>query len=397
MLKRQQSMVRSRHSQTLFNLIKNHKEISRVDLTKITGMSGTSVGRIVNNLIEEGLVLESGHIEGNVGRKAILLRVNPNGAFMIGVHLDTDFIQAGVIDLHGNVIVSIQENIDIVRKKPEEILANVVDVIQELYKSIGAISTKILGVGVSIPGIVSWPEGKAINVPQFNWKNVEVRKYLEQSLKQEIIVDNQVKIALLGENVFGNIAGVENAVCLFVGSGVGAAVIENDLIMRGNQNALGEVGHITIDPGGPLCDCGRFGCLQAYICISALEKEAGTTIDNIFHASQNGETWAKSLIKRATEYTAIAISNIVCMYNPEVILLSGSMIEEYPNWRKEVEQIYKKYIFTALDESFEIRYSTLGAYSQIIGAGSLVLNNFLQMTTGEIKNNKPFIYSNLDK
>ena len=370
-----QSMMRRHHSLLLFNLIRDARQISRVDLAKASQMSGTSVGKIVKELMDYGLVIETGQTSGKVGRKPTLLQINPQGALVIGVDIDIDRITLGVVDLNGKVISRRDQAIDM-EQDDEAVLDGIADRILELIASNG--SSNIIGVGVCIPGLVSWPDGNVAAVPQFHWKNVKVREHLEEKLNLTVYVDNNVKTSLLAEYLFGSVKGLKHVVGIHIGSGLGSAVIENGEILRGVGNTLGEIGHILMDPTGQLCDCGRFGCLQTFICSTALEKQAGKPIAEIVAAANDNDPAAVRLMDRAGEYLAIAIANAICLYNPESVLLVGAMTEYYPQIVSKVEECLPKYAWEPLSRSFSLRSPQLGSDSGIIGGTALVLNEQLK-------------------
>lgn len=380
--KHDQRMIREHHLLLLFKIIKRNGPISRAELAKKTKMSATSASRIVKELIDQNFVEEIGQTEGNVGRRATLLKVNPNGALIIGINIDLECIEVGIVDLDGNVIMKRDGDIDLSRP-PMEVLDRVVAMVDEIKKQLGDLVHRVIGGGVSIPGIVEWPRGRVVMIPQFHWSNVEVRKYLEEKIGMTILVDNQVKAILLGESLYGCAVGVDNAACIFVGSGVGGAFMDKGEVIRGSRNIAGEIGHTTIDPNGVLCDCGRYGCLQTYICASALEKESGMPIQNIFEAEARGEVWAVKMLDRAAEYLAMAVSNVVCTYNPEVVVLAGTMINQHPEWAKRVEQKCERYLWDNFDRTLEIRYPHIGADAGILGASCLVLREFLESPIGK--------------
>lgn len=376
-IKHDQRMIREHHLLLLFKIIKRNGPISRAELAKKTQMSATSASRIVKELIDQNFVEETGQTEGNVGRRATLLKVNPSGALVIGINIDLESIEAGIVDLNGNVVM--KKNIDIdLSLPPTEVLDRVAGLVADIKEEIGELSNRIIGCGVSIPGIVEWPQGRVVMIPQFHWANVEIRKYLEEQIGMTVLVDNQVKAILLGESLYGSVVGVDNAACIFVGSGVGGAFMDKGEVIRGSKNIAGEIGHTTIDPDGSLCDCGRFGCLQTFICASALEKESGKPIHEIFAADERKEVWAVKMLDRAAEYLSMAISNVVCTYNPEAVVLVGPMIDQHPQWAKKVEQKCNRYLWDNFDRMLEIRYPHIASHAGIVGASCLVLREFLE-------------------
>jgi len=383
-IKYDQINVRKYHYFLLLGLIQKHKRISRSKLAELTKMSNTSVGKIVKNLIEDELVIEVGQTEGEVGRRATILEINPKGSYIIGVEIELNTINVALVSLNGEVIVKKHTECDM-KQHPEDVLDLISEEIITLTKQSGSkVANKIIAIGVSMPGLVSWPEGKALMVPQFHWDNVEVKAYLERKLDYVVYVDNDVRTVLLAENLFGSMTDFKDCACLYIGSGVGGAVMVNGEILRGYRNTLGEIGHITLDPNGMLCDCGRLGCLQTFICSSEIEKQTQRSIHEVFNAFEQGEDWAVRMINRARKYLSLAISNIVCMYNPKAVLLAGPMVQEFTALVEGVEALSNEHIWSPLKNSFQLIQPKIGENTGVIGASALVLNEFLRHTNNEI-------------
>lgn len=374
--KHDQSMMKRHHTLLVFRLIKRFGSLSRAELAKLTQMSATSVSRIVKELIENQYIIEVGESKGNVGRRAIMLEVNPSGRLIMGVNIETDFLEIGLVDLNGKVQHLTKEKID-KSTSPEVLLEKISQKINGMKEEHEGLMSKIMGCGISIPGIVDYRKGKILQVPQLDWKNVEVQQFLEKRINLKVCVENQVKAILLSESLYGNAVGIENAACIYVGSGLGAAYMEGGELIRGVNNMAGEIGHTTINPTGVLCDCGRIGCLQTYICSSALEKESGKPIQEIFSAKENNEAWATQLIERAAEYFALTISNVVNTYNPEVIILAGKMVEDFPEWVEMTKEKVMNYLWKIVDESDELKFHSIGEVG-VLGASCIVLKEFLE-------------------
>lgn len=218
--KHDQGMLRKHHLLLLLKTIKRAGTISRADLAKITKMSATSVSRIVKDLLDQNFIEEVGETEGNVGRRARLLAINPKGALMFGVNIELEFMEIGVVDLNGHIHYKEKRKLD-VTKSPEMVLNSTVEFLESVKKIYADYEERILGCGVSIPGIVDWPSGKVLTSPQFKWQNVEFGKFLEEKTGMSVLVDNQVKAILLGESLYGKAVGVESAACIYIGSGLG--------------------------------------------------------------------------------------------------------------------------------------------------------------------------------
>jgi len=383
-LKYDQGRVRKYHYFMLLSLIQKHKKISRSQLAELTKMSNTSIGKIIKELISDGLVIEVGQVEGEVGRRATLLEINSQGSYIIGVEIEWNAIKIGIVSLDGKLLENKHIKIN-AKQEAESTLNLIAEEISLLTDHVGfEITEKIIAVGISMPGLISWPEGEALIVPQLQWENVQIKAYLEGMIDYIVYVDNDVRTVLLAESLFGNMTEFQDSVCVYVGSGVGGAVMINGEILRGHLNTLGEIGHITMEPNGPMCDCGRLGCLQTFVCSSEIEKQSQKTMKEIFEAYQRKEGWSIRLIDRARDYLCLAIANVICMYNPKGVLLAGPMIQEFPILVQDIEKLTNKYVWPPLNNSFQIIHSKIGNDSGIIGASALVMNEFLRFTNDDI-------------
>ncbi|MBW7457444.1 ROK family protein, partial [Paenibacillus sepulcri] len=200
-----------------------------------------------------------------------------------------------------------------------------------------------------------------------------------------VAVDNELKVKALAEHLKGAAIGSRRTALLGFGNGVGSALILEGEIYRGETNSAGEIGHTTIDPSGMMCECGKAGCLQTYINISSLLSEANkirpiATIEELFAARQAGEGWAKYLIERALQYIAITVNNVVCMYNPDSVILSGELVDKFPAIYEEVEELCtKEIVWEPLRGSFRIFRSELNERGVMIGSGLLSQMRFFKL------------------
>lgn len=377
-LKYDQKNIREYHYFLLLSLIQKYKQISRSQLAELTKISNTAVGKIVRNLIKDELIIEVGQTEGEVGRKATILEINPSGGFIIGLEIDLNTIKIASVALNGKIIKKRFFSFDVLQAA-EYVLEKIATEISILVSEMSDEAVdKILAVGVTIPGLVSWPDGEILTIPQFNWNNIPIKDYLKEKTGYHVYVDNHVRAELLAENLFGSMVNYDDAVCLYIGSGVGSAIMTNGEVLRGHRNTLGEIGHMTLDPNGALCDCGRMGCLQTYVSSSEIEKQTKKSIDEVFLAFEQEEEWAVKIVTRAKEYLGIAISNIICMYNPKAVLLAGSMIQNFPVLTDNLEAFANKLVWTPLRGSFKLVKANNDLESGVVGASALVLNEFLR-------------------
>ncbi|WP_432402096.1 ROK family transcriptional regulator [Wukongibacter sp. M2B1] len=382
--KRDQEYIKQNNLKMILDIIKDKRSISRAEMVKMTNMSPTSVSRIVGSLIDLGLVKETEASSSGVGRKAILLDLDLESVMTIGVYINKHIINVGIVNFGGEILY--QDKIKLNSKDiyPEAIISKACSIIKQTIKDSKIDCSKIIGIGVSLPGIIDSKKGTVIFSASLSWENVNIAKAIENKLNIKTIVDNDVKLEALAESLYGVGKNSGKTALVNFGRGVGSALIIDGEIFRGVTNIAGEIGHITIDPNGILCECGRRGCLQTFIVEDNLIEEANKVkeivdIKEIFEASHNGENWAVSILERAVTYMCITINNIVCMYNPDTIVLSGSLIEAYPEILKAVEEKCKTLIWSPLRGTFKILYSKLKSESDIIGPATLALDTFLSL------------------
>ncbi|GGF64875.1 transcriptional regulator [Paenibacillus albidus] len=384
MKKHDQDFMKRQNRLTVFEMIKNHHPISRASIAKRTGMSPTTVSRIVGELTEQGYLLNSEQVSAGLGRKSTLLGMVNASVLAVGVELDRTRMSIGVVDLQGNMVCS-GKYPRVPEESAEQTLMHIGAAMEELVQQHTIDRTRIVGIGVGLPGIVDNEKGVVLFSVQLGWRNVALAEQLKELTGFEIAVDNELKVKALAEQLKGAAVGSSCTALLGFGNGVGSALILDGEIYRGVMNSAGEIGHTTVDPNGTMCECGKTGCLQTYINISSLLAEANRirpvgTIEELFEARQAGERWAVQLIERALIYMAITINNVVCMYNPDSVILSGELIDKFPDICDEVEQLYfSRFVWEPLRASFAFRRSMLSEEGVMIGSGLLSQNRFFAL------------------
>ncbi|MDQ6600494.1 ROK family transcriptional regulator [Bacillus salipaludis] len=383
MEKQDQLLMKKQNKNLVLEIIKNQSPISRMEIAKITGMSPTSITRIVNELHLQGFVKETELVTSGVGRKAVLLDVCDDVFFTIGVEIDKFIIKIGIVNYVGEIV----ELRRIPRLESEsyfETLEKVNMNLKELIEKNRIPHQRIIGIGVGLPGFIDNQNGVVKVSDQLKWKNVNLAEDLKQLTAFEVMIDNELKMKIVAEDFKGSAKNSHHAVLVGIGSGIGSAMILNGEIYRGDSNNAGEIGHTVINPTGNVCNCGKIGCLATYISEGAIVgdarkvKEIDSILD-VFEAYRNGESWAHNLMDRTTTYIALAVSNILCLYNPEMIILSGDTIERLPEIKQPIEQKCDLYIWEPLKERVKIVYSQLGEHGVVLGAAIQIQNLLLDL------------------
>ncbi|MBD2861161.1 ROK family transcriptional regulator [Paenibacillus oceani] len=384
MKKHDQDFMKRQNRLTVFEIIKNQQPISRAFIAKQTGMSPTTVSRIVGELTEEGYLLETEQVSAGLGRKSTLLAMVDAAVLSVGVELDRHRIHIGIVDIQGKVVASgtYPRAAD---ESAEITLERIGAEINRLTHENEIDCARLIGIGIGLPGIVDNDNGVVIFSVQLGWKNVRLAERLKEITGYDVAVDNELKVKALAEHLKGAAIGSNRTALLGFGNGVGSALIVEGEIYRGKTNSAGEIGHTTIDPNGMMCDCGKAGCLQTYINIHSLLAEANKThpvrtIEELFEARRAGERWAVYLIDRALMYMAITINNVVCMYNPDSVILSGELADKFPEiYQEVVELCITRFVWEPLRGTFTILRSELSEQGVVIGSGLMSQNCFFAL------------------
>jgi predicted NBD/HSP70 family sugar kinase len=382
--KHDQEYIKKQNKIMILNVIRNKRPISRADIAKITGMSPTSVGRIVSELEEIGLIKETELFSNGVGRKAMLLDIDAKSVLNVGVYLNRDITRIGIVDFDGNIIKDETIKYSTSGIAPEVVIDNLADYIEKIINESNVDIKKINGIGIGIPGIIDFKLGKVVFSAQLGWRDIDVASRITKKLNIRTTIDNTVKLKALAESSQKAFEDSHRIVLMSFGSGVGSALVIDGEIFRGNKNIAGEIGHTTVEPNGMLCECGRRGCLQTYIADSALIQEARKVSDvssvrDIFDAANRKEDWAINILDMTATYISIAINNVLCMYNPDTVILGGRLIESNPEIIDLINEKCEKYIWDPFKGTFKLVYSKLKNDAVIIGAAALSLNTYLDM------------------
>jgi N-acetylglucosamine repressor len=377
-LRGNRDLIRGINRSILLNAIKTQGSISRADLAHSSGLSPATVTSITGDLIDEGLVFEKETGDSNGGRPPILLALNPRGGFVVGVKLMENHAVAALTDLNATVLV--KETIGFSGERLETVIDSLVALVNRLIHQGDIRKKQLLGVGVGLAGVVDSSQGILRQSPFFGWKNTPLRDLLQTRLRVPVYIDNDVNTLTLGEKWLGSGLPVDNFIVITVGRGIGMGIVINGQIYRGKSGGAGEFGHIVVDPDGPLCDCGKRGCLESYLSDHALlataRKEVGEDVvnfDDLLQRANGGNAPAAMVLTRAGRLLGQEIANLVNILDPKLILISGEGVRMGEIFFSALRTAYKQHVMPGLVEDTEIRVIPWGDDVWARAAASVVI------------------------
>jgi len=394
--------VRRFNRSLVLQTIRAHSPISRIELTELTTLTPTTITSLVDEFIKYGLVKEIGNIKGGVGRSRTLISINSEAYYVLGIDLARISISAGIVDLAGNLLTVKRVSSDLNQHFPvtlntlEETIHSLLDEISPQIKE------KIIAIGIGSPGPLSPSKGVIISPPNFTgWSNIPLKEIMEREFGLPTFIENDAKACALGERWFGCCKNTDNFVYLAVGTGVGAGIIIDGDIYRGEGELAGEIGHTTIDINGPRCSCGNYGCLEIYTSVISLidriEKEEGLkslirdghieTLSSFYRSAREGNIRAVEILNDYCFWVGVGVVNIINTLSPSAVVLGReALINGSDLIIPRVEKVVTERSFFTTSQQTRILASSIGQDTGVIGAATIALQEFYKSPYEMIKN-----------
>ena len=375
----------------VLNVVKSQGPISRTKIARLSGLSLATVSSITADLIETGLVYEKGAGESSGGRRPILLCLNHQAGFVVGVKLMEHAVTSALTDLNAQVLHHRITPLIVPpgERKCDDVLPAVVQAVEATIVEAGVAQERVLGVGIGMAGLVDGAAGICRYSPFFGWQDVDITGPIADQLGMPAYLENDVNTLTIVEQWFGYGHGVDHFVVVTVGRGIGAGIVVNGQFYRGAAGGAGEFGHITLLEGGPPCDCGKQGCLEALASDVAmvrqaraamalgertsLEKMETLSLEKIVAAAEAGDRLARRLLADSGRWLGIGIATLVDVLNPQLIIVAGEGVHA-GEWRfGPMRAAIQSHAFNGLAAGLQIVIEPSGDETWARGAASLVL------------------------
>jgi len=302
--------------------------------------------------------------------------------YVVGVDVGGTNIKLGVVGPCGQVIVRNSFATKPFASSRIKLIAGLAREIEASIITAGLNKKQIAGVGIGLPGLVDYEKGFVRFLPNIpGWRGVHLKSILQKMIKLPVYVDNDVKIITLAESKFGAGKGVRNLVCLTLGTGVGAALILNGQLYRGEDNAAGELGHMPLNEHGPKCNCGGFGCFETYVgnralfaLASRMMGKPGLTTVDMFALAKKGNKKALLFWKKAGRHIGNGLVGIVNLLNPRLLIIGGGVSNNERFLFKTITETIVSRAMSLQGSAFKIKRAKFKDDAGIIGAYVLVTN-----------------------
>ncbi|SMQ66032.1 Sugar kinase of the NBD/HSP70 family, may contain an N-terminal HTH domain [Bacillus sp. OV166] len=365
--------------------------ISRADLSKATNLTRATISAQVADLLEEGLIIETQLEHFSVGRKPIMLSLNGQVGYALGIDLDYGQISFTLSDLLGGPVSS--NIIKINTADYTEILHLLIQQIKKFKADYTTSRYGIVGIVIAIHGLVTKDE-EIHYVPRFNWHDINLKRDLEREFDSAIYLENNANLSSFAERVFVH-HETDNLLCATLYSGIGLGMMMNNEFFRGNDGYAGEIGHMIVVPQGKPCNCGNKGCWEKYASESAIFEHLSKkrqiknlTYEHIQKWLNEGDVEVHELMEQFLFYLSIGLNNMINMYNPDVLVLDSELLRMYPDSLDKISGNLN----SSISHYRELMISTIGKESCVLGACALAIKHFLDVPMlnlpYEIKSNR---------
>lgn len=310
----------------LLELIRFNQPLARADLARLSGLRPSTVSKIVEQLVHENWVREGAVIKAARGRPSTMLSVN-SAMVTFALDMRPDRTILAVVDLSGRFLSreTIPSSSDMKRT------------VQQIGKRMRALREEHVGksfegVGVSIPGRVDPASQRVLLAPNMKWHDFDLKTALEQESGLQVEIDNDANVCLVSELWYGRLEGARNAVLVAVAEGVGAAILAGGAMQAGHNGLAGEFGHVSIDPNGPLCQCGQKGCWEMFASSRAPIRTYNSAgrgkvqdIYELIRLMDDGDPLATRAIREQAEALGRGLRLVTATLSPELILVVGDI------------------------------------------------------------------------
>jgi predicted NBD/HSP70 family sugar kinase len=353
--------------------------LSRADVAAATGLTRATVSTLVDRLVEGRLVAELPPAAAQrAGRPAVPLVPAPRSVVGLGLEVNVDYLGARVLDLTGDVVESRVMAGSFHDSDPAEVLGALGELARSVVAEVHDGGMRVAGARLALPGLVDARTGELEVAPNLGWSSLRPMPLLDlravDGSEIPVVIANEAKLAALAE-----LAGDVPPSFLYVSGdvGIGAGIVVDRRLLAAERGWNGEVGHVVVDPAGPRCSCGAFGCLEQYAGKEQILRSAGLPVDaslsELVELLQSHDGGARAAVQRAGQALGSALADFVNLLGVSTVVLGGVYTELEPWLRDEVLTVMGERVLAAPFVTLDVRAARAGQYAALTGGAREVL------------------------
>jgi predicted NBD/HSP70 family sugar kinase len=348
------SPLTGRASVVVFTTVLTEGPVSRVEVSRRTGLSSAAVTKAARPFIEAGYLEEhaaEGRPARRAGRPASPLSIRRDREFFLGVKITHEELIAVHTDLGADVLVSRHQRLD--SRHVSDVVDALASLVMTMLVESGARRERTYNLGVAVSGDIDRATGRVRYSPFLGWRDVELADALHRATGLVVTIENDVKALTLAEQWFGDGVGASSFALVTVGTGIGCGLVVNGGLVRGVHGVAGEIGHIPVDDGGPRCHCGGQGCVEAIASTEAILTAARQatgrhlTIEEAIDSAHAGDRSLRAVFARAGHAIGLGLAAVANLVGPQRIIVSGEGLAAYDLFDEQVRTTFTTQAFGA--------------------------------------------------
>lgn len=371
--------------------------LSASELSERIGKSLPLIIRTVNHLVKENILQESGYAPSSGGRRPATYTINKEALYILSVSMDQLVTRMSLMSIENRHVMGIEkfelplkDNPDIIKQLSERLLA--------LVKKSGICESKIIGVGIGMPGFIDVTKGVNYSFPQLHSDGRTIVDHISEATGLPVYIDNDSSLIALAEYRFGTAQKQRNSMVINIGWGVGLGMVLDEKLFRGNNGFAGEFSHIPLFNNNKLCSCGKSGCLETETSLLVLLEKAvqgikagrisslpptfptghsEKDVESIMEAAYKGDNFCVELLAQIGYNIGRGVAILIHILNPRSVILSGRGSLAGKLWIAPVQQAMNEHCIPRLADHTAIEVSTLGYEAELLGSAALVMENFI--------------------
>ena len=356
-------------------------ELSKPEICRLTNVTTPTVSRMIEELMDEGWVIDRGCGNSIGGKRPHVFSLNPDAAYILGVDIGREYLRVAIFNLKNEPIEGILEYPSILEEQDDE--ATLRYVREKIDETIGRLNidrAKIKMAGFALPGLI---DREGTSYTYLTYEQPGIKSILEEMLQIPVFIDNDSNVMAMAEHTFGVAKNVDNVLCISVNECIGLGMILNSKLYRGGIGMAGEFGHIRISGLEAPCHGGKIGCLETVSSGRAIENVAGKPLREIIEAARKDDISAIDLLHRAGEKLGEGIATMIHLFNPDMVVIGGEIVQAGDLMLVPVQQAINKYALARMRGHCELKMSNLGVYSAILGTLMMVMEHLYDDTECE--------------
>ena len=381
MMKATHQHTKNHNSKLILKTIYEQGEISRADIARETRLTRPTVSALVNELIADQLVLETGVGPSGGGKRPTLLAIDFDAYQIMAADVSSQAFRGALINLRGEIGARVEFPW---RGEQGETAVNLIyALLDELQQ---AATKPILGLAVGAPGLVDPHNGVIRQAVNLGWENLPLKQLLAARYDTAVYLANDSQAAALAEYSFSAIRDSQHLVALKIGQGIGGGIVLHGQPFYGDGFAAGEIGHVVVAGGndGRLCSCGNYGCLETVASTRAIVRQAAerlanpqATWDTVVAALAAGDPAMTALVAHVGQHLGIALANLIAAFNVHQIVIAGRVAQLGAPLLAAARQEAARRTLPAMVAETEIRYASLGTDIVLLGCAAVILKHEL--------------------